>query len=121
MTRLPSAVAAILALGVATCNEGYVGGVASGEPEGAASSADASAAGVTDAASDSGPKGVFCLPPDAFVVTCPVAGTAAGLPDDAVRGQLLVLAEQFEREADAALAFEGARSETSTAAGLPAK
>jgi hypothetical protein len=35
-------------------------------------------------------------------------GALPGLADEAVRGQLLVLAEQFEREADAALAFERA-------------
>jgi hypothetical protein len=39
----------------------------------------------------------------------PVAGHEAGLADAGVRQELLVLAEQFEREADAALAFEAAR------------
>ena len=40
----------------------------------------------------------------------PRAGGRAGLPDEAERRQLLALAEQFEREADRALAFEQART-----------
>ncbi len=43
-------------------------------------------------------------PPD------PAAGRGAGLGDEAVRTQLLALAEAFEHEADAALAYERSRS-----------
>lgn len=42
-------------------------------------------------------------PPD------PATGRGAGLGDDAVRQQLLLLAEAFEREADGALAYERSR------------
>lgn len=47
---------------------------------------------------------------DAMPPADPGAGTTAGLHDAPARGELLALAEKFEREADAALAFERARA-----------
>jgi hypothetical protein len=46
----------------------------------------------------------------------PVTGAVAGLADEDQRAQLLALAEQFERDADAALAYERAHLAVKSAA-----